>query len=1042
MSLYEGSVKRPIMTSLIFIAVALFGLFSLQRLPIDLYPDIDTNTIMVMTTYPGASASDIENNVSRPLENVLNTVSNLKHITSQSKENLSLITLEFEYGEDIDVLTNDVRDKLDMVTSMLPDEAENPIIFKFSSDMIPIVILSAQAKESLPGLYKILDDGVANPLARINGVGSVSVSGAPQREIQVYVDPVRLEAYNLSVETISAIIAGENKNVPGGNFDIGNETYSVRVEGEFSDPKQMEDIYVGSYNGKNIYLKDVARINDSLEERVQETYNNGVRGAMIVIQKQTGANSVAISTEVQKMLPVLQERLPSDVELGVIVDTSDNIRNTIASLGGTIRDAFIFVGLVVFLFLGRWRSVVIILVTIPLSLLSSFIYLAVTDSTLNIISLSSLSIAIGMVVDDAIVVLENVTTHVERGSDPKQAAIHGTNEMSISVIASTLTLIAVFFPLTMVEGMSGVMFKELGWMVTIIMIVSTTSALSLTPMLCSLLLKKDPKHSKVFKLLYTPIEHALDGLDNGYARLLNWAVRHRAIVIVSAMAFFVASMVLVRYVGTDFFPTQDDGRIGVSLETPIGTRMEVTRDIALKIQNEWREKYPEIQVMNFTVGQADTDNTFASMQDNGTHIVSFNIRLSDPVDRDRSVVEICDMMREDLKAYPELKKTQVNVGGSRGSSMNGQSVVEFEIYGYDFSASDAVAQELKKRLEENVYGCQDVIISRGDYQPEYHVEFDRQKLAMHGLNSSTAASYIRNRINGAVSSQYREDGEEYDIKVRYAPEYRQSIEDIENIMVYNSQGQGIRIRDLGKVVEQFAPPTIERKDRERVNTVSAVVSGTSMDKVVNGGLAQIKEMDMPQGIDIQVAGSYEDQQDSFNDLLVLMVMIILLVFIVMAAQFESLTYPFIIMFALPFSFSGVFMALYMTGTTMNVISMIGMIMLVGIVVKNGIVLVDYINLNRERGIAVISSVVTGGKSRLRPVLMTTLTTILGMVPMAIGGGQGSEIWQPMGVAVIGGLTVSTLLTLVIVPVLYCVFAGIGIKRQRRLHRQKIGLVKE
>lgn len=1042
MSLYEGSVKRPIMTSLIFIAVALFGLFSLQRLPIDLYPDIDTNTIMVMTTYPGASASDIENNVSRPLENVLNTVSNLKHITSQSKENLSLITLEFEYGEDIDVLTNDVRDKLDMVSSMLPDEAENPIIFKFSSDMIPIVILSAQAKESLPGLYKILDDGVANPLARINGVGSVSVSGAPQREIQVYVDPVRLEAYNLSVETISAIIAGENKNVPGGNFDIGNETYSVRVEGEFSDPKQMEDIYVGSYNGKNIYLKDVARINDSLEERVQETYNNGVRGAMIVIQKQTGANSVAISTAVQKMLPVLQERLPSDVELGVIVDTSDNIRNTISSLGGTIRDAFIFVGLVVFLFLGRWRSVVIILVTIPLSLLSSFIYLAVTDSTLNIISLSSLSIAIGMVVDDAIVVLENVTTHVERGSDPKQAAIHGTNEMSISVIASTLTLIAVFFPLTMVEGMSGVMFKELGWMVTIIMIVSTTSALSLTPMLCSLLLKKDPKHSKVFKLLYTPVEHALDGLDNGYARLLNWAVRHRAIVIVSAMAFFFASMVLVRYVGTDFFPTQDDGRIGVSLETPIGTRMEVTRDIALKIQNEWREKYPEIQVMNFTVGQADTDNTFASMQDNGTHIVSFNIRLSDPVDRDRSVVEICDMMREDLKAYPELKKTQVNVGGSRGSSMNGQSVVEFEIYGYDFSASDAVAQELKKRLEENVYGCQDVIISRGDYQPEYHVEFDRQKLAMHGLNSSTAASYIRNRINGAVSSQYREDGEEYDIKVRYAPEYRQSIEDIENIMVYNSQGQGVRIRDLGKVVEQFAPPTIERKDRERVNTVSAVVSGTSMDKVVKGGLAQIKEMDIPQGIDIQVAGSYEDQQDSFNDLLVLMVMIILLVFIVMAAQFESLTYPFIIMFALPFSFSGVFMALYMTGTTMNVISMIGMIMLVGIVVKNGIVLVDYINLNRERGIAVISSVVTGGKSRLRPVLMTTLTTILGMVPMAIGGGQGSEIWQPMGVAVIGGLTVSTLLTLVIVPVLYCVFAGIGIKRQRRLHRQKVGLVKE
>ncbi|MEG1546431.1 MAG: efflux RND transporter permease subunit, partial [Bacteroides sp.] len=342
MSVYGSAVKRPIMTSLIFIAVALFGVYSLQKLPIDLYPDIETNTIMVMTAYPGASASDIENNVSRPLENVLNTVSNLKHITSQSKENLSLITLEFEFGEDIDVLTNDVRDKLDMVSSQMPDEAETPIIFKFSTDMIPIVILSAQATESLPALYKILDDGLANPLARIAGVGTVSVSGAPQREVQIYVDPVRLEAYNLSVEAVGSVIAAENKNVPGGNFDIGSETYSVRVEGEFKDAKQMENIVVGSYEGKNVFLKDVARVHDATEERVQESYNDGVQGAMIVIQKQTGANSVQISEKVSAALPELQAKLPSDVKLGVIVDTSDNIRNTISSLAGTVRDALIF----------------------------------------------------------------------------------------------------------------------------------------------------------------------------------------------------------------------------------------------------------------------------------------------------------------------------------------------------------------------------------------------------------------------------------------------------------------------------------------------------------------------------------------------------------------------------------------------------------------------------------------------------------------------------------------------------------------------------
>lgn len=1030
MSVYEGAVKRPIMTSLVFVAVIIFGLFSLQRLPIDLYPDIETNTLMVMTAYPGASASDVENNISRPMENVLNTVSNLKHITSRSSENMSLIVMEFEFGEDIDDLTNDVRDKLEMVKSALPDDSENPIIFKFSTDMIPIVLLSVQANQSLPALYKILDDGVANPLARIGGVGTVSISGAPQREVQVYVDPIRMEAYNLSIEVISQLVAAENRNIPGGNFDIGSETYSVRVEGEFKDAKQMESIVVGTFEGKTVYLRDVARVVDSVEERAQLTYNNGQQGAMIVIQKQSGANSVQISEKVMAALPELQESLPSDVKLGIIVDTSDNIRNTIGSLVDTVRDALIFVGLVVFLFLGRWRSTVIILITIPISLIASFIYLYVSGSTLNIISLSSLTIAIGMVVDDAIVVLENVTTHIERGSEPKQAAVHGTNEVAVSVIASTLTIVAVFFPLTMVPGMMGIMFKELGWMVTIIILFSAACALALTPMLCAQMLKLNPKHSKVFEVLYTPVLKVLDAIDNGYAKLLNWSVRHRAVVIISSIAFFIFSMFIALQVGTEFFPTQDNARVGVTLEMPIGTRTEISRDIAMKVENVWMEKYPEIEVINFTVGQADTDNIFASMSDNGTHIVSFNIRLSDPEDRKRGIVEITDGMRNDLLTIPEIKKFQVDVGGSRGSGMGGQSTLDVEVYGYSFDETDKVAEELRERMAK-IKGTADIIISRGDYQPEYQIDFDREKLALNGLNLSTAASYVRNRINGAISSKYREDGEEYDIRVVYAPEYRQSVETIENILVYNNTGKGIRIRDLGTVVERFAPPTIERKDRERVNTVSAVISGESMDKVVAATQEQISQMDLPQGISLKLAGTYEDQQESFGDLFTLMILIIVLVFIVMAAQFESLTYPFIIMFALPFSFSGVFLAIFLSGSTLNIMSMIGMIMLVGIVVKNGIVLVDYINLNRERGSAIIPAVVNGGKSRLRPVLMTTLTTILGMVPMAIGTGQGAEMWRPMGTAIIGGLTVSTILTLILVPVIYCIFAGRGVKRQRR-----------
>ena len=1037
MSIYGAAVKRPIMTTLCFVTVVILGLFSLVKLPIDLFPDIDTNTIMVITMYPGASASDIEQNVTKPLENSLNAVEHLKHISSQSRENTSVITLEFEYGYDIDVLTNDVRDKLDMVKSMLPDDCENPIIFKFSTDMIPICLLSVEAKESMKGLYKILDDGLANPLARVDGVGTVSISGAPKREIHIYCDPQKLEAYHMSIEQISAAIKAENMNMPGGSFDIGSNTYSLRVEGEFDDSSQMLNLPVGSFNGRTVYLKDVASLDDSLEERTQETYIGGKTGAMIIIQKQSGANSVQISEKVMEMLPKLEKNLPSDVKIGVIIDTSDNIRNTIAALEETVLYALLFVVIVVFVFLGRWRATMIIVITIPVSLIASFIYLYATGNTLNIVSLSALSISIGMVVDDAIVVLENVTTHIERGSDPKQAAVHGTNEVAISVVASTLTLIAVFFPLTLVTGMTGVLFRQLGWMVTIMMIISTTCALSLTPMLCSQWLRLNNKHGKLYTTLYTPIERALDRFDNGYANLLRKVVAHRTVTILVCLGIFVASIFLMKFVGTEFMPTQDNGRLGVDLELPIGTRVEISRETTARLDSLWRAKYPEIKVSTYTVGPASSDNTYAAMQDNGSHIVSMNITLSDPGDRDRGIKEIADLMRQDIaKEFPEYKKASVNVGGGRGMGMGGQSTVDFEVYGYDFTATDSTARALQQILE-GIHGTADVTVSRGDYQPEYQVDFDRDKLSLYGLNLQTAAMYLRNRVNGAVSSEFREDGEEYDIKVMYDKEHRTTLEDLENIVIYTPSGAGVRVKDLGKVVERYTPPTIERKDRERLVTVSAVVDGVPMSQVVTEAEIEIDKLHLPPGITIQIAGSYEDQQDSFSDLMMLGILIILLVYIVMAAQFESFTYPGIIMTSLLFAFSGVFLILWLTGHTLNVMSMIGAIMLIGIVVKNGIVLIDYISLNRERGMSIRLAVIDAGRSRLRPVVMTTLTTILGMVPMAVGSGQGSEMWRPMGTAVIGGLTFSTILTLLFVPVLYCVFAGRGVKNVRnKLKKQK------
>ncbi|MDD3078176.1 MAG: efflux RND transporter permease subunit [Paludibacter sp.] len=1033
MSIYESAVKRPIMTALIFVAVVVLGIFSYTNLPIDLLPKIETNSIMVLTTYDGASASDVETNVTKPLENSLNTVSNLKNITSVSKENRSIITLEFDYGEDIDVLTNDVRDKLNMVKSYLPTGIQEPIIFKFSTDMIPVMLISASADKSLPALYKILDDKVANPLARIDGVGSVSISGAPEREIHVYVDPMKLEAYNLSVEAISQYIRMENVNTPAGNMDVGNETYSLRVQGEFKDPSELNKIVVGTYNGKTIFLSDVAKVDDSEQERLQESFTNGTQGATIVVQKQSGSNTVKIADAINKALPDIKKTLPADIKLNVIIDTSDQIKNTINGLTETVLYAFLFVILVVLAFLGRWRATVIIILTIPISLIAAFIYLYGTGGTLNIISLSSLSIAIGMVVDDAIVVLENITTHIERGARPKSAAVHGTNEVALSVVASTLTIIAVFFPLTLVSGMAGVMFEQLGWMVTIIIVVSMICALTLTPMLTSQLLKLDPNHSKAFKIIYAPIEKALDKLDSMYAKLVNFAVRHRKTIVGLAIGFFILSLLPLKGIGTEFIPAQDNGRISATIELPVGTRAEITKSVAHQLRKNWQKKYPELDMINFAVGQASSSNVWGSLQTNGSNIISMNMRLIPLENRSRTLFQICDSIRKDLDYMPEIAKSKVTAGGGM-SMMGGQSTLDLEIYGYDFESTDKVAQELAGRFAK-IPGLTNINISREDYSPEFQVDFDREKLALNGLNIATASNYLNNRINGLTASLYREDGDEYNIKVMYAPEFRKSVEDIENILIYNSQGQPVRLKELGKVVERFTPPTIERKNRQRVVTIASTVSGTTIDKAVAAMNKEISQVDIPSDIYTKIAGTYIDQQDSFKDLFSLLLIIVMLVFIVMASQFESLTYPFIIMFSVPFAISGVILALGLTGSTLNMMSFVGMIMLVGIVVKNGIVLVDYINLNRERGMGIIRAVVSGGKSRLRPVLMTTLTTILGMLPLAISHSEGSEMWKPMAITVIGGLTVSTILTLIIIPTIYTMFASSKIKRQHRKNKK-------
>ena len=1030
MNIYKTSVNNPITTIILFVAIMIFGGVSLSRLGVDLFPDIESNAMMVMTTYPGASAEDIENNVTRPVENVVNGVDHLKDITSQSKENISVVALEFEYGYDLDILANDVRDKLDML-STLPDGTSQPIIFKFSSDMVPVMMIGVTAEESMSGLYKILDDQIVTPLARVDGVGTVSIAGIPQREIQIYCDPNKLEAYNMSIEQISSAIAAANRNTPAGSFDVGSNAYSLRVDHEFEDPSEMYNLVVGYRNGAPILLSDVATINDSVQERIQEAYNNGGQGGMIIVQKKSGANSVEIAKSVQAYIDEIKGNLPSDVKLFTIMDTSDNIISTVHSLRDTIITTFLLVMLVVFLFLGRWRATIVVVLTIPISLLAAIVYIFATGETLNIITMSSLSIAIGMVVDNAIVVLENITSHIDRGAKPKQAAIFATKEVGISVLGGTLTTIAVFLPLTMVQGMAGVLFNSMGWMVTITLTVSTIAAITFTPVLCTMIMKQNPTKA----WFQGKIDAVMERFNNFYGRILAWCVRHRKVVILGAVALFAGIIgTLAPVLKSEFFPVQDSGSISATIQLPAGTRQDITRELALELSDRIKNTYAN-ELINVSVreGQADTDNTFASLQTNGTHIISMNLRFVKKTERDLGIREIGDGLRKMFDEYSIIRTYTVTEGG--GGGMGGKSSVDIEIYGYDFDASDALAEQVAQMFR-SMEGCSEVTISRDEYTPEYHVDFDLEKLARSGLDVTTASTYLRNRINGSVTSFYREDGDEYDIRVRYDRKFRESIEDIENITIYNQMGQGIKIRDVGVVKEASTPPTITRKNRERYVTVSGVVaSGYALSDIVEEAQAKMADIRMPAGFMWEIGGTYEDQQETFGDLILLMVLMVVLVFVIMASQFESLTYPFVIMFSLPFAVVGVIIGLAITGTPLNIMSLLGILMLIGIVVNNGIVLVDYTILCRERGMNVLDAVVTSGRSRLRPILMTTLTTVLGMIPMAVGDGVGAEMWNSLGMSVAWGLSFSTLITLILIPTLFASFAIRGEKRREKQMRK-------
>ncbi len=1037
MSIYKTAIDKPVTSILVFVAVMLMGIFAYIKLPIDQYPEIDPPYVAVMTTYAGANASEVETNVTKYLENSLNSVDGLDKLTSISKDNISLVALEFEWGENLDDVMNDIRSYVDMTKDNLPSGCSNPLIIKFNSSSTPIVQYAVQARESYSGLEKILNDEVIPQLSRVSGVGNVTMSGEPDRYVYVDIDQNQLDAYSISLETVGNAVSGNNLNLSSGNVKMDKEQYNLQVRSEYIESSEIENIVVTTTaDGRQIYVRDIATVRDTIKDLSLDEKMNGEEAVRLIISKQTGGNAVQICSDIRKELAKIQKTLPSDIKITEIYDSSSEITNAIDSLTESVLYAVLFVVLVVLFFLGKWRASLIIGLTIPISLLVAFLYLLYVDSSLNIISMCSLSVAVGMVVDDAIVVLENIMTHIQRGESPREASIYATNEVWVSVIATTLVIAAVFVPLTMLTGIAGILFKELGWIVTIVCTTSTLVAISLVPMLCSKMLKAksvsvDAKGKLVYekkdkhKLTYeNTVVRALNKLDAAYANLLRWCLTHKKISVLAVVLFFAVSLIpaMMGYIGTDFMAVSDNGRLSISVELLQGTRVEETAKFARMLEKRFVELVPETKNISTTCGTNDNAGISALFSSTKYNTIEMRFNADKKGTRERSIWSIAEVLRKEIASYPEVADYKVSI--SSGGGMGGQSTVDVEVYGYDFDLTSAYAEEVKRLIEEKIPTARNIDISRDDDRPELKVVVDKEKASRHGLSSAAVSQYVRNRVNGMSAGYLKEDGDEYTILVRLKEENRNSISAIEDLSIPSSTGN-IKLSEIASLQEYWGPPEIERKSRQRYLKVEVTPYETSLGELATAIENVLPELEKPNGVTVLIAGDYEDQQESFQDMGLLLLVIVILVYVVMASQFESYSKPFIIMMSVPFAFSGVIWALLITGTTLDMIGCLGCIMLVGIVVKNGIVLVDYINLMRDRGYELNEAIALSGQSRLRPVLMTAATTVLGMLPMALAKADGSEMWVPMGIVVIGGLLVSTIVTLVIVPVLYGVMSKHG-----------------
>lgn len=1022
MRLPKTSVKNPVTTLMVFLGVIMVGLFCIWQMPIDLFPEMDIPAVTVITAYEGAGPEEIEEKITQVLEERLATVEDLKHIYSTSREGLSTIRLMFDWETELESRANDVRDAIDMAQRDIPDEADRSRIFKLDVNQFPIMVFGVLARESYEQLEETLEDEVADGLESIPGVGSVRVIVPLQRQVNIDLDRERMASYNLTPQDVARAVMAENQEVSAGSIKMGETDYLPRVPAQFRTVEPMNDIVVRSREGTIVRLKDLGRASDSFKDISLDVKIKGQSGGIILVQKQSDANTVEVARKVRAALPRLQERLPEDVSLITVMDSSEDIERMVRDLFQTLVIGGALAMLVVLVFLRQWRGTLVIGLAIPFSLIAAGIVMYFLGYSINMITLFALIVAIGMVVDNAVVVLENIARHRENGEGPFQGAVFGAAEVGMAVVASTLTTLCIFFPLFFIQGVARILFTPFAVVAAAIMLASLFTALTMTPMLSSRLLAKGYGAGQSGGKFFRTTEKWFDGLAVAYSRLLGWCLHHRKLVLIGVALFSLLSLLWIPRIGSEFMPKQDRAMISGTLELPIGTRVERTAVVAGEVVETIVGEIPTKDILSSFVRAGVSESGFGGNE--GSHIAEFGFKLVPQDDRGYHVTEIADRIRKrigEMASVRDIETFRIDLQDPMSSMMTGGEMpLSVNILSKDLDAADSFADRVLDEMLR-IPGTVDIAKSLKKGAPEVWVDVDRQKASALGLNVSDVAGTVRAGIYGYSAGKFRPAGDEYDIMVRFREEDRSDLDSLRQIPVRLPSGELIRVANVAEISRKLGPLEIQRKDQQRVIRVEGDVSGRSLGEVTSEVERTIAEIGTPEGVAVDLGGQTEDMREAFLWLTVSLVIGIILVYMVMASQFESLIDPFVVMFSVPVAFVGVLWALGLGGHTLNIVVFLGMLLLIGIVVNNAIVLVDYINILRARGKRMEEAVREAGRTRLRPVLMTAITTIVALLPMAFRGGQGAETWNPLGLTILGGLLVSTLVTLVLVPTIYSVF---------------------